>query len=364
MNERNYWIALHEAPGIGAQTFYKLLEFFKKPSEIWKASPAALDNFLGKKTLEKFVSYRKNLNPESILDRLHKKKVQVITLEDENYPSALKEIYDPPPVLYVKGSLEIKQQLLVAVVGSRRATFYGKSVSEMIGRELALREICVVSGMARGIDSFAQEGALRAGGMVVAVLGCGLDIIYPRENKILMEKIAERGALVSEYPLGTLPKPGNFPARNRVISGLSLGTVVVEAAAKSGALITADFSLEQGREVFAVPGPITSPYSIGTNNLIKQGAKLVLDVNDILEELEIYMEKNNNSLETQRNKTKLNNAEEELLRLTSAQPVHIDFLSQVMNLRPQELYQKLMVLQLNGHIRQLPGKYFLVAKKK
>ena len=281
--------------------------------------------------------------------------VNLIPFTSSFYPENLANIYDPPLVLYVRGKLKKEDERAVAIVGTRRATSYGKVAARKLARELAQAGITVVSGMARGIDTAAHEGALEAGGRTVAVLGCGVDIVYPPENSSLMQEIIRRGAVISEFPLGTRPLAYNFPRRNRIISGLSKGVVVVEAPLKSGAIITADYALEEGREVFAVPGPITSPYAKGTNRLIKEGAKIVEDISDILEELNLTRLKGVKS----RIDLQLSFKEKTVLENLSYEPLHIDELVHRTKLPVWQVGDILTRLQLKGMVRELPGKLFI-----
>ena len=284
-------------------------------------------------------------------------------MEDELYPAYLKNIYDPPLVLYMKGTIQEEEKYL-AVVGSRRATSYGLDMAKKISRELAECGITVVSGMARGVDSFAHMGALEVKGRTIAVLGCGLDIVYPYENKKLMENIIESGACLSEYLPGTTPVPGNFPARNRIISGISLGVVVIEAGERSGSLITANFALEQGREVFALPGNVNSIKSTGTNKLIKEGAKIVTGIDDILEELNIYfIEENtkvsfNKNLQDERILRGLDNDEKKVVECLKLESMHIDNIARKTGFGIQLVNSILVMLELKGVVEQLPGKIF------
>jgi DNA processing protein len=270
----------------------------------------------------------------------------------------LKQIYDPPPVLYVKGEKYMFNNSSLAVVGSRKSSTYGRNVAISFAKELASMEVNIVSGMARGIDSFAHKGAIDAGGPTTAVLGCGIDIVYPPENEKLMKKIFECGCVISSFPLASPPLSANFPARNRIISGLSLGTIVIEAAKKSGSLITADFALEQGREVFAVPGSIFSPYSRGTHKLIKQGAKLVENIDDILDEL--FLERLNNKKEEYN--TDLQNLsviEKAVYELIDYEPTQIEQLISRAQRNSREVNAILTRLELKGYISALPGGYFV-----
>jgi len=286
MDAKAYWVGLNRVYGLGPKRFQLLRKHFGSPERVWKSKESELAKILGQNSpvVQNILKCRATLDLEKELANLEERKIQVLTLEDTAYPVNLLQIYDPPPVLYVKGVLAQEDAKAVAVVGSRRATPYGKAVADQLAGDLAQAGITVVSGLARGVDTCGHRGALRCGGRTLAVLGCGVDVVYPRENQELFEEIAAKGAIISEFPLGTPPEASNFPVRNRIISGLALGVLVVEAAEDGGALITADFALEQGRDVFAVPGAITNRYSRGTNRLIKDGAKLVEGVADILEE--------------------------------------------------------------------------------
>jgi DNA processing protein len=283
-----------------------------------------------------------------------------VTWQDDDYPSLLKEIYAPPPVLYVKGALSPDDEWAVGLVGTRRATSYGKQVARMLAADLARGSVTVVSGLARGIDGIAHQAALDAGGRTIAVTACGLDQVYPPEHRKLAQAIVERGALVSDYPLGTRPEARNFPPRNRIISGLSLGVVVVEAGRRSGALITSEFALEQGREVFAVPGNIVSRSSVGCNRLIRDGARMVLGVQDILEELNLTM------IEHQavaRTFLPADPTEAQLLSLVSDDPTHVDDICRQSKLPIHEVSSTLAMMELKGMVRQVGGMQYTLARE-
>jgi len=288
--EKKAWVAFSVFQGIGPIRFKLLLDYFGSAQKAFKASEKSLREIgLGEKLVKIFLSFRKNFDGNSYFLRLERLGIIVLLAEEETYPKLLKEIEDRPPVLYVKVKQmdRIFQEKAIAVVGTRKVTDYGRQVTETITQGLVRAGLVVVSGLARGVDKIAHETTINNGGKTMAVLGGGLDLIYPPEHQDLAKRIVESGgAIVSEFPLGTPAVAGNFPARNRIISGLSLGVVVTEAAQKSGSLITASKAAEQGREVFAVPGPITSPLSAGTTELIKKGAKPVTKIDDILEELE------------------------------------------------------------------------------
>ncbi|MBU2540599.1 MAG: DNA-processing protein DprA [Candidatus Omnitrophica bacterium] len=288
MTELEAKIALNMLPEIGSIRIKKLLDYYKSAKAVIEASPLELNRIcsLPKNKTFNFSSSFKSVNLKRELELIEKLKVNVISIDNPEYPELLKNVYDPPPILYAKGKLPQKS-INIAIVGSRRASGYGLKMAKKLSYELASCSITIVSGMARGIDTAAHNGSLQARGQTIAVLGSGLSYIYPPENKNLFAQIAESGAVISEFPMQTRPNPGNFPRRNRIISGLSLGVLVVEAAKRSGALITARCALEEGRDVFAIPGEADSETSLGTNQLIKDGAKLVDSFEEIISELNI-----------------------------------------------------------------------------
>jgi DNA processing protein len=352
-------LKLYSIPGIGSGRMRQLIGKLGSAQTVLEAPVQKLIRVPGvdrttalkiKKDIdEKFVDQQLKL--------LQQYKIKLMTYWDEEYPEALKRIYDPPAFIYYKGSLKIEDKLAMAIVGTRVPTQYGKIVTEQLCKELVENDITVVSGLARGIDTLAHRNVIMNKGRTLAVLGCGLDRVYPPENKKLAEEIAENGALLSEYPLGTMPDAGNFPRRNRIISGLSLGVLIIEAGMKSGALITAFQALEQNREVFAVPGPINSAKSIGTNQLIKEGAKLVQNVSDILKELAGQIESKTKKAEQRI--ANLNKIETEVYNLLSKEPVHVDRLVQCTQKSAPEILAILLTLELLGLIRQLSGKMFI-----
>ena len=287
MSEIQYWIWLTRIDGLGSIRIQKLLEKFKQPKNIWMAKKEELIKVdkVGDEIANKILDKRYRLNLEKYENYMKKNEIEIITIYDECYPKKLKELYDKPIVLYVKGNKNILNEFSLAIIGCREYSKYGEIVSKDIAYKIAKSGIVTVSGLARGIDSFAHEATLKAGGRTIAVIGSGLDNIYPRENIALADEIVRSGGvIVSEYIIGTKPAKMNFPARNRIISGLSNGVVVIEAKKKSGTMITVDFALEQGKDVFAVPGSVLSKNSEGTNELIKQGAKLITNIKDIIEE--------------------------------------------------------------------------------
>jgi DNA processing protein len=353
MDEKEALIALNMINGIGSLRLKELLSTFGSAKEVFKQNILKLEKVKG--LGEKIASDIKNFPFKKLIQELSltkKNKISIITIHDESYPKLLSQIYDPPPVLYIKGKIYFDLSPSIAIVGSRRASFYGLEMAEKFSYQLALREIIVVSGMARGIDTSAHRGALKAKGKTVAVLGSGLLNIYPPENKALFENIVEDGAVISEFPLLSSPHRENFPRRNRIISGLCLGVLVVEANEKSGALITANLAMEQGREVFAIPGKISSPTSSGTNRLIKEGAKLVESIEDILEELNL-----DKKVILQNIEEKLTNLEKNIYEILE-EPKYIDEILNQIDIPFSQLDNILLNLQLKGIIKEYPGKIY------
>lgn len=368
INDLSYWLALSFIPGVGSVIYKRLIEHFRSPAMVFGSSIEELKKIegIGERLARDILSYDWKEKVKKELSRLEKEKenVKVITLLDDLYPSNLKKIYDPPPFLYMRGEIKKEDDRAIAIVGSRKATTYGRLMAERLSKDLASQGITIVSGMARGIDTFSHQGAISARGRTIAVLGCGIDIVYPSENKGLRDKIIESGAVLTEFPFSTPPEGGNFPSRNRIISGLSLGVVIIEATSDSGSLITASSALDQGREVFAVPGNITSKLSQGTNKLIKKGAKLVEDVDDILEEILPQIEKERKrpgASRSQRDlRPELTPEEETIYNLLSFEPKHIDIISRESRLPPNKILSLLLGMEIKGAIRQLPGKSFVI----
>lgn len=368
MNDLFYWVALHLVPGVGAVTFRQLVKHFGTPKEVFEADTKDLTEVRGLKpaSIEEIRKFSTGKRAEYSCRLMQKLCVEVITFEHPAYPPNLASLYDAPALLYVKGRLTEADNYSVAVVGSRHATFYGQQTTENLCRCLANYQVTIVSGMARGIDTAAHKGALSGKGRTIAVMGSGIDVIYPEENARLYGSISENGAVISEYPFGAPPEPKNFPIRNRIISGLALGIVVVEATQKSGSLITANFALEQGREVFAVPGSINSLRSSGTHKLIKQGAKLVERAEDVLEELEVYRKRDTAApLQAPEicsppvRDVQLSDDEKALLYGLDAYPQHIDDIVRQGGLAVQKISSMLLGLELKGLVEQLPGKFFI-----
>ncbi len=288
MEDKRYWVGFTLIKGIGAVRLQALIQHFGDLETAWKAKPADLaEAGLGAKLVERVVQARENVDLEKISAQITRQGIQILTWDDESYPARLREIDQPPPVLYVRGEYLLDDMFAVGIVGTRRVTPYGRQVTEEIAAFLASNGITVVSGLARGVDAVAHTAALKAGGRTIGVLGSGVDRIYPPEHRALAEQMMERGAVISDYAPGTPPDASNFPPRNRIISGLSLAVVVIEAGETSGALITAEFAAEQGREIFAVPGSIFAPQSKGTNKLIQNGAQPLLTANDLMQALNL-----------------------------------------------------------------------------
>ena len=304
--------------------------------------------------------WRPKISLEAEMEKLERYGVKVLTYHDVGYPSRLKEIYDYPPLLYIRGSLLPDDEWCLAIVGTRRATVYGRQVTEEIVTDLARNRITIVSGLARGIDSVAHHSALAAGGRSIAVFACGLDTVYPGENAELARRIIQQGALISEYPLGARPKAENFPRRNRIMSGLSLGVLVVEANETSGAMITARLAVEQNREVFAIPGSILSPGSRGTNHLIQEGAKLVRDYSDILEELNLTVVARQLEMEEV---MPASDTESLLLKQLSAEPTHIDEVCRNSSLPVSTVSSTLAIMELRGLVKQVGAMNYVLARE-
>ena len=360
-NARLYWIGFNMVKGIGAVRFKALLDHFGDPARAWNAPADALRYAgLPAKAVENLLTLRKHVSLEQVWHNLQAQNIQVFTWDDEDYPRLLKEIDQPPPVLYLRGTLKPEDEWAVAIVGTRRSTAYGRQVAEEIAAGLARSGVTVVSGLAVGVDTIAHTATLRAGGRTLAVLGTGVDQIYPPGNHHLAEEIIHQGALISDYPPGTRPDAANFPPRNRIISGLTRATIVVEAGESSGALITANFALEQNRDVYAVPGGIFSPQSKGTNRLIQQGAAPLLSVEDILTEL-------NMELVVEHKQARLALPEDPLeaaiLKLLRQEPLHVDEIGVQSGLQIAQVSAALTMMELKGLVRQVGGMQYVALRE-
>lgn len=362
MKDKKYILWLADIPGIGSKTALNLIRYFGSAENVHECSFTELmsSGLVNEKAAGSIIKNRRMEYLDDYLKNVKENGIKVHTIFDEEYPENLRNIYDPPLILYVKGELLPQDAIAVAIVGSRKASNYGLKAAERISARLAEMGITIISGMALGIDSAAHRGALAAKGRTIAVFGCGLKHIYPISNLNLSMKIQQNGALISEYPFDTEPHARQFPARNRIISGMSLGVVVVEAGEKSGSLITADFALEQGREVFAVPGNISSPNSRGTNALIKSGAKLVSKIEDIVEELNlniIYREENNiNNNE----ETDISIDEGKVLAFLRKNSGDRDKIAAATGLQPGKVMAALTMLEVKGMVQQIGGIYLLI----
>lgn len=361
MDERNYWLALNMVKGIGAVRFRGLLDYFGSAKTAWAASPSQLHEArLGESIVANFVDAQKKIDPESIPAQLEKHQVQTLIWEDEDYPRRLRDLEQAPPVLYYRGELLPTDEWAVAVVGTRRVTHYGQQVAEELGTFLGRNGVTVVSGLAKGVDAIAHQAAIKAGGRSIAVLAHGLDQIYPIENCRLGEEIIATGALVSDYGIGIQPDAANFPPRNRIISGLSLAVVIVEAGVESGALITAGFAAEQGREVFSVPGSIYSPASKGTNLLIQKGAHPLVQFEELLETLNLEMMGEQKSA---RLVLPADATEAKLFELLGQEPLHVDEIGALAELPIEQVSSTLALMELKGLVRQVGGMNYVAARE-
>ena len=364
MSDTKYWVGFTLIPGIGRARFSRLEQHFGQMERAWQASATELDMAgLDNRSIEAITAMRPKISLDAEMDKLERYRVTVLTWKDEAYPSRLKEIYDPPPVLYIRGKLAPEDDWCLAVVGTRRPTYYGREVTEQIVGDLARNRITIVSGLAKGIDATAHRAALDSGGRSIAVFGCGLYVVYPRDHAKLAREVMEHGALASEFPLGTPPRRENFPLRNRIMSGLSLGTLVVEAGESSGALITAGLALEQNREVFAVPGSVLSQASRGTNRLIQEGAKLVRGANDILEELNLTMAVQHVELKEVVPATETESRILQILRNLSPEPAHIDEVGRQSRLPIATVSSTLAMMELKGVVKQVGGMNYIIARE-
>ncbi len=358
MDDTKYWVAFSRIASVGRARFERLERYFGLLQRAWEApSGELIEAGIDEKTAATIVAQRRTLSPETEVERLQRLQIEALTWNDPRYPARLKQIYERPPVLYCRGRIEGADEWAVAVVGTRRATAYGRQAAETITTDLARQQITIVSGLARGIDAVAHQAAIQAGGRTIAVLPCPVDQVYPAQNARLAQAIREHGALVSEYPPGTTIHRDFFFRRNRIVAGMSLGVLVIEAGDRSGALLTAQNALEENREVFAVPGSIFSPYSRGTNELIQQsGAKLVREARDVLTELNLTMV--SEQIEAQE-ALPADETELKLLRLLSAEPSHIDEIGRQAQLEPAAVSGALALLELKGYVRQVGGLNFV-----
>ncbi|MGI6361926.1 MAG: DNA-processing protein DprA [Bacillota bacterium] len=360
MMNTKYLLALHSLRNMNAVRLKNLMDFYEHDAEkAWHdtANWHQVEGF-SVNSVGLIAAFMDKVKIADLYEHYINSYAGMMVLTDDNYPALLKSIYDPPYLFFYYGALPSPAEITIAMIGTRSATTYGKQVARVLARDVAAQGIWVVSGMARGLDSICHRGALEAGGKTIAVLGSGLDVIYPPENDQLYRQIIENGAVISEWPFGAAPDKGHFPVRNRIISGLSKGVVVIEAGTRSGTLLTVDRAMEQNRDVFTVPGPITSAKSKGTNALLSQGAKPVGCAEDIWRE---YLpEAKAVAFATQEGEID-NNDDERVLRLLSNEPIHFDQVAGKLEIMPQKLAAMMTMLEIKGLVKQLPGKYYIKA---
>lgn len=362
MSDLKYWLGFNLVKGIGPAKVQALLDYFGSLANAWRANELELQKIgLDRRAIGTFLKTRRELDLDAALAQVQRANITLLTWEMPEYPDYLREIPNPPPLLYYQGELLEQDQWAVAVVGTRRLTSYGRQVTRDLVAGLVQHNITVVSGLARGIDAIAHKTAVELGGRTLAVLGSGLDCIYPADNRTLAQEIMQgHGAIISEYGLGVQPEAKNFPPRNRIISGLSLGVIIIEAGVRSGALITTNFALEQNREVFAVPGNINSPASAGPNKLIQEGAKLVTRVEDVLEELNLHMVAERTAVQMVLPET----AEEiALYTQMSGQPMHIDELSRATGLPSSLVSSTLTLMELKGMVQPVGSMNYILLRE-
>ncbi len=361
MDEKRYWIGINLVKGIGAVRLRALLNHFGDAKTAWGGTPDELRAAgLSKKLVERFTQVRQNVNLDVLWHQIAEKNIRVMTWSDADYPARLREIAQPPPILYLRGELVGEDSWAVAIVGTRRVTSYGRQVAEEIASFLAQNGITVVSGLARGVDGIAHQAALKAGGRTLAILGSGVDRIYPPEHRTLAENITKSGAVISDYPPGTPPESSNFPPRNRIIAGLSMASVIIEAGETSGALITAKFAVDQGREVFALPGNIFAPQSKGPNRLIQQGAHPLLKPRDILDVLDLTRVTEHRAA---RKALPADATESQVLDMLSHEPLHVDEIGTQTGLPVAKVSSALVMMELKGIVRHVGGMNYVAVRE-
>jgi DNA processing protein len=361
MGDKRYGIGFNLIKGIGAVRMQALIHHFGDLEDAWKAAPGELAQAgLGLKVIERIIQARGQVDLGKVWKKIESQNIHILTWEDEAYPQRLKEIDQPPPVLYIRGEYLPDDLFAVAIVGTRRVTPYGRQITEELSSFLAANGITVISGLARGVDAIAHQTALKAGGRTIGVLGSGVDKIYPPEHRALAEKMIESGAIVSDYAPGTPPDATNFPPRNRIISGLSLAVVVVEAGETSGALITAEFAAEQGREIFAVPGSILAPQSKGTNKLIQNGALPLLSVNDLMQALDLTRMGEHKAA---RKIIPADETEARLMSVLGVEPLHVDEIRNQTELPIEKVSATLALMELKGMVRQVGGMNYVAVRE-
>jgi DNA processing protein len=361
MDEKKYWVGFNLIKGIGAVRMQALIRHFDGLEAAWRAAPVDLAAAgLSLKLIERIVQARNQVDLDKVWARIEAQGIKILTWEDEAYPQRLKEIEQPPPVLYVRGDYLPDDLFAVAIVGTRRVTPYGRQITEELAAHLAGNGITVVSGLARGVDAIAHQTALKAGGRTIGVLGSGVDKIYPPEHRQLAERMEVNGAVVSDYAPGTPPDASNFPPRNRIISGLSLAVVVIEAGETSGALITAEFAAEQGREVFAIPGSILAPQSKGTNKLIQRGAQPLLSINDLMQALDLTRMGEHKAA---RKVIPADETEARVMNVLGPQPLHVDEIRNQTDLPIEKVSATLALMELKGMVRQVGGMNYVSVRE-
>lgn len=361
MDDKKYWIGFNLIKGIGAVRMQALIQYFGDLEIAWKAPPIELAQArLGKKLIERVIQAREGVDLDMLWDKIHKQGIKILTWQDESYPQRLKEIDQPPPVLYIRGDYLPDDLFAVAIVGTRRVTPYGRQITEELSAFLAANGITVISGLARGVDAIAHQTALKAGGRSIGILGSGVDKIYPPEHRGMAEQMIQHGAIISDYAPGTPPDASNFPPRNRIISGLSLAVVVIEAGETSGALITAEFAAEQGREIFAVPGSILAPQSKGTNKLIQNGALPLLIVNDLMQALDLTRMGEHKAA---RKIIPADETEARLMNVLGNEPLHVDEIRNQSELPIEKVSAALALMELKGMVRQVGGMNYVAVRE-
>ena len=356
-----YWLGFNKVSGVGAKKLRALMDLCGGIQAAWEATPAELTEAgLDRRSLQNLLKLRETIDLDAEVKAVERAGVTVLTWDSPDYPPGLRELDAPPPVLFVRGEVRPEDEWAIAIVGTRRATVYGRECALRLATDLAQAGVTVVSGLARGIDAVAHETCLDAGGRTLAVLANGLDTVYPPEHRNLAHRIVDQGALVSEQALGVKPEARHFPARNRIISGLSRGVIVVEGQWSSGAVITAKQALEQGREVFAVPGSILSPASEGPNRLIREGATPILSANDVLEALNLTQVAQHSDA---RQSLPTDPVETQLYDLLSREPQHVDELRRQVDLPVNEVTSTLALMELKGLVRQVGGMQYVVARE-
>ena len=361
MNDKKYWVGFNLIKGIGAVRMQGLVAYFGDLESAWNADDASLTEAgLGAKLIERVNIARQGVSLDKVWEKIESQGIKILTWGDHEYPSRLKEIDQPPPVLYIRGEYLPDDLFAVAIVGTRKVTPYGRQVTEEIASYLAANGMTVVSGLARGVDAIAHQSALRAGGRTIGILGSGVDKIYPPEHRGLADQMMERGAIISDYAVSTPPEASNFPPRNRIISGLSLAVVVIEAAETSGALITAEFAAEQGREVFAVPGSILAPQSKGTNRLIQNGALPLLTPADLMQALDIHRIGEQKSA---RKILPMDETEAKVLNVLGREPLHVDEIRNQSGLPIEKISATLALMELKGMVRQVGGMNYVAMRE-